>query len=1227
MRMCKLQKRLYTQTIWGQYNNIGIKISKLRLSLITIFPFQSRGLNLEFINIINYNFQANDGNNVSDFAFGFKLIQYINANGIIYINYITDIDLPVMCLPRLDYYGTITVDGLQKVLISRFANHSGINFKYNNDDDNNTIISLPTACKGDLYIAIGKSTVKIIHNECSEDLLWVLLTMGLKYFHILSIIANVKKIAYYKGKWYNLVYNKPRIRNHKYGFRKLLRHAKNLFNIYENRKCTIVNNIIDGFNMGEINASSEIVLNLYTALNYNNVLNITAVANRLAYNKNSHNSFESVITENDINDINLTYTDRCLFDYTIHYNANYGMDLLTKEDLLLIWYKGMNNTLKSVNTNVKILKNIGNLIIEIIENKLINTLNIIKTNLDSNNSSWEQEFSIYEQVQADIDKIFTTSGLCQHIDQVNCLSELSHKNRLSYIGEGNLALQTAKATVRNIYQWHFGKVCPIESPEGRNIGLVATLASYASISSNGHIITGYYKVHNGLISRNVIYLDYYNERKYYITLFNNTNKHANGLDKNNGYINNNNNNIATLHLPLCNQVFSCATNLIPFLNYNDPTRALMAANMQRQAIPLITPQAPLISTTEESSIMANTHYNIIAHCNSIVIEVSSVKIIIYEIKYKRYKIYLLAKSNNSNQGTYFKLRTSIDFLQVLSPGDIIAECQSSDNGDISLGANLLVAFTCWNGFNYEDSILISESVVSNGVLDSLHIIELETKICDTQFGREWLTNDLKMVPIEHYWYLPKDGIIENGWVVCENDILVGKLSPYSSVEDLQINENKANKQIKGKLVNESKGKQNKDEYNGSNVRNTSLRVPTGIALASVLEVCKIYSSKPLELDGSYEEYIINLNITIKKYAERWYALTSQVFQINPYVNTSILLKDKAIQYGLEMLYKRYINDLKQLEQHMFEKFGNRLAAEGNVYQHVLESIKIKLLIRKSIQTGDKVCGRHGNKGVISKIIPREDMPFMSDGTPVDIVLNPLGVPSRMNLGQILEANFGLISYKFGIEFKQMLWIYEHGNNKEYAFNMILSKVYEIHPNSIILSFDKVLNLIHNLANGVNISCPLFNTSIDKLMQRFNKRLSLSNFNGQLQLYDGRTGLPFDSESTVGIIYIFKLNHLVDDKIHARNTGPRSLVTQQPLKGKANKGGQRLGEMEIWALQSYGAANTIREALTAKCDDVIARHALHESILNDQLSFKTSWNESLLVLLRELFAMCINVKLK
>ncbi|MFP3039926.1 MAG: hypothetical protein ACKESA_01270, partial [Candidatus Hodgkinia cicadicola] len=403
--------------------------------------------------------------------------------------------------------------------------------------------------------------------------------------------------------------------------------------------------------------------------------------------------------------------------------------------------------------------------------------------------------------------------------------------------------------------------------------------------------------------------------------------------------------------------------------------------MQKQAIPLTIPQTPLIRTGEESTITSNTYYNIITHSNSIVIDVNPTKIIIYETNYNKYKIYLLSKPNKSNQETCLRLRPIVNTSQILNPGNIIAECQSSSNGNISLGANLLVAFMCWNGFNYEDSVLISESVVSNGTLDSLHIMELKTKINKTQFGKEWLTNDLKMVPIKHYWYLPKDGIVKSGWVVRENDILVGKLSPKSLDKKFQINEEEENKKSKEVKNKDEKNKELevikedeetvidecKHEYDEDNVKDTSLRVPTGITLASVLEINKTYSPKRLELDGSYEEYIINLDIIIRKYIKKWSLVK---FQINPYVNGPILLNNE-----LKTLYKKYINDLKRLEQRLFEKFGSRLTANNNVCQYTLESISIKLLIRKSIQTGDKISGRHGNKGVISKIVPREDMPF------------------------------------------------------------------------------------------------------------------------------------------------------------------------------------------------------------------------------------------------------------
>ncbi len=611
-------------------------------------------------------------------------------------------------------------------------------------------------------------------------------------------------------------------------------------------------------------------------------------------------------------------------------------------------------------------------------------------------------------------------------------------------------------------------------------------------------------------------------------------------------------------------------------------------------------------------------------------------------------MYVIPKPSKTNQDSCLRLRPVVNSLQLVRKGEVLAECQSSDNGEMSLGANLSVAFMCWDGFNYEDSILISKRIIEEGILDSIHIMELEIKVNRTQFGNDLLTNEIKQIPFIHRKCLLENGIIELGSMVFKGDVLVGKLSPIFDVND---------NNIFASFNSENKQSVITSEHIKSKMLNTSCYVPEGVHCASVLEINRMSLKDNVNniIDGSYERYILGFNIATKTYIKKCCKLIKHGMIIKTNLGFKFVptvLLDKEIENMLSLFDKHYISCLMKIQKDLLNAFLARLDDDNNnnnnnnnnninnnnisnynadmnnanTYQ-VLEVIKIKLLIRRSIQTGDKLCGRHGNKGVISKIVPKQDMPFMADGTIVDIVLNPLGVPSRMNLGQILEASLGLISYRFRMEFKQVLQLYEHSKDKAHALKMLYAKIYEIYPNAIALSSDGVLRLAYELVNGIGISCSLFNASMNELIKKFSKRLSFPDISGQFQLYNGKTGLPFDRKSAVGIIYVFKLNHLIDDKMHARSTGPYSVITQQPLKGKAYKGGQRLGEMEIWALQGYGVAYTIKEIISAKCDDIISRDILHDSILNNTPLLILTWGESLLLLIKELFAMCLEIVFK
>ncbi len=824
----------------------------------------------------------------------------------------------------------------------------------------------------------------------------------------------------------------------------------------------------------------------------------------------------------------------------------------------------------------------------------------------------------YKKNQDEVKKLFCSSNLCQYLDQVNSLSVLSQQNKITCIKEKSLTTKITEFTARDVERWHLAKICPIESPEGQNIGLVLSLASYAGIDINGYITTGYFKVYNKIITNDVVYLNFFDEKKYVIAIPSkwDLDKYVFCVDSNKVKVVEAENTM--LVIPAWSQVFSPAVCLIPFLGHNDPTRALMAANMQKQAIPLLFPQSPLIGTGEETTIMEASNQNVVVKSESIVYSVDSKKIIIYNPTTACYRAYNLLKSMKTNQEMCFRLRVVVNRGQVLRPGSIIAECQSSYDGEMSLGINLMAAFMCWKGLSYEDSIVLSDRVISKGLFNSLHVLDLEVKVYETNYGAEWLTNKPVGVSKKTYQHLGPNGIAKKGWILREGDILVGKSTP---IKDNNLY-NKNN--IDDKATNKGINSKDKDKF----IKNTSFKIPMGISYATILEVSRTNDrGNDWYLEGIYEEYLYRKFVITKTYVRRCYMLLNRLMLSlgKDLEQFSFVLSEENIRNGLMLLKKNYIRTLKNLDSVLFNKFNNRLLSETTkLDQKVLEIITITLLVKRSIKVGDKICGRHGNKGVISRIVPEKDMPFMDDGTTVDVILNPLGVPSRMNIGQLLEANFGLISYKLGLEFKRILDLYYWSKNENYLWS-IIPKLKELYPNIKNYTKDVILLLVSELSKGVKVSCSNFNFDVDKNIKHWTERLGLQDWNGQIQLYDGKTGLPFERKTTVGVIYMLKLNHLVDNKMWFRSTGPYSVVTQQPLKGKANRGGQRLGEMEVWALQSYGAAFVTNEALTAKSDDVKARKKLHDNLLAGLPLLINYQNESMLVLLKELFAMGVDIE--
>ncbi|PIM96856.1 DNA-directed RNA polymerase subunit beta [Candidatus Hodgkinia cicadicola] len=1229
-----LQNRLYKNVLWGCYNNEGIKKSKLELILRPLFPVNLKYWSLELIRPSNF---IRD-EKITSFGLELNVVSYCLDKGILFINSQYDLDVPLMDLPRPSKDGIVTINGTKKTLITQLIKQSAVLF-----DRENKFISMKDKDVG--YLKINGS--KIIHNNHESDLFASLLALRTKHSHIFKGTSGTHDVGFYKGTWHRLTWNNPKQNEFKYSSRRSLRCKKILTECLETNKVIITGAYVNVSKTPVVNIGENIILDKNTALNYSGSITITKSFNVLNVIKELEETTfrgETQITCEEIKNVELTFPGRILLNDLTRNHLDFGLEWLTKKDLILILNEILvnQNGFKHTGCNVRMIRGSGDVIIDVIKKTLEPVLCVEDLDVPTDDVMMIGKlFDSVKKIQSDVDEFFGSSNLCQYLDQVNSLSELSHKSKLTCLGEGGLTSQNVEITIRDTKKWHLAKICPIESPEGHNIGLVLALSAYANVDVNGYILTGYYRTYNGLINRNVIYLNHFESKRLNVSLSSNKTQEKWLMCLNWNGIKVTDRGIIDLSLISDVQMFSHAVRLIPFLGHNDPTRALMAANMLKQAIPPLNPRSPLVGTGEEDKVMRDTGHNVVACNNGKVINVDSKRVVVYEPRGRKQRVYILPQPTKSNQEMCQRLRAVVDLGQTLKQGDVIAECQSSCDGEMSLGANLLVAFMCWEGYNFEDSVIISNNVVNKGIFKSLHIIDLKTDVKRTPSGNEWLSPNITDIPIKYRRCLDSNGIVKVNSNVHEDDVLVGKLVPSSDAERKikefkeirgdELNSDSGNNNDNGMITNvgdgnymSNEGKDRNGEFSPELVHNTSLRVPKGIDYATVLEVERSSDDDKDYQDKDLEDYIHRYNVVTKKYIRRCCMLL-QVDNIKkPLTLSSFLSENKVIQNGLNLLHKNYLSYLNKLEVNMLSKFNNRLVNESqNVGSKILETIRIKLLVHKSIKVGDKICGRHGNKGVISKIVPKEDMPFMNDGTPIDIILNPLGVPSRMNIGQLLEATFGLISYKFGLEFKNVLNMYNKTNDDR-ILERVIPKLTELYPNINNLTKNMILILLAKLSQGVKISCPLFEVSFESCLKDFNNRL-LINSGRKIQLYDGKTGLPFGRTTFVGIIYVLKLNHLVDDKIHARSTGPYSVVAQQPLKGKNNLGGQRLGEMEVWALQSYGVAYFLNESLAAKCDDIVARHEIKDNFLEERSTHKLYQTEGMAVLVKELFSMCIEIE--
>lgn len=869
----------------------------------------------------------------------------------------------------------------------------------------------------------------------------------------------------------------------------------------------------------------------------------------------------------------------------------------------------------------------------------------------------------YKSLMSIINEFFGTSQLSQFMDQTNPLAEITHKRRVSALGPGGLTRSRAGFEVRDVHKTHYGKICPIETPEGQNIGLISSLATYATINKYGFLETPYRKVVNGEVTDEIHYLSAIEELKHNIAQV--TAK----LDKNKHFVDNLLNARKNGESALVSkdeidymdvspkQLVSVAAALIPFLENDDANRALMGSNMQRQAVPLLKNEAPLIGTGMEVTVGQDSSAIIRARRGGIVERVDGTRIVIRaeenengDIDSIGVDIYNLVKYQKSNQNTCINQRPIVKVGDKITKGDVIADGPSTDLSELALGRNVFVAFMPWNGYNFEDSILVSERIVRDDVFTSIHIEEFEAIARDTRLGQEEITRDIPNVSEEHLRYLDENGIIHIGAEVKAGDILVGKVTPKT--ESPLTPEEKLLRAIFGEKASE--------------VRDSSLRLPPGVR-GTVIDV-RTFTRRGVsksERALALERFAINkvtknhddqLKI-ISKYAYdkvRELLLGEVVESSGKKKEMTLKPKDKITADVLKKLDDYLLWDIKVANSATMKKIQSlkncldkekvdlesalkknieKIKSGEDIPQGALKVVKVYVATMLKLQPGDKMAGRHGNKGVISKIMPVEDMPFMEDGTPIDIVLNPLGVPSRMNVGQIFETHMGWAVMKLGQKVAEALKEFKKGGKDLDFLRETLLDIYqkdERHDpqvTSLIKSMnkDELFELCENLKNGIPVATPVFDGIKEVDINRWLEKAKL-NTSGQVKLIDGKTGEFFDREVTVGVMYMMKLDHLVDNKIHARSIGPYSLVTQQPLGGKSHFGGQRFGEMECWALEAYGAAYILQEMLTIKSDDVPGRIKVYESIVKGEHVFDYGTPESFNVMLKELQSLCLNIEL-
>ncbi|MDR1935282.1 MAG: DNA-directed RNA polymerase subunit beta, partial [Candidatus Accumulibacter sp.] len=853
-------------------------------------------------------------------------------------------------------------------------------------------------------------------------------------------------------------------------------------------------------------------------------------------------------------------------------------------------------------------------------------------------------------ISAAVKEFFGSSQLSQFMDQTNPLSEITHKRRVSALGPGGLTRERAGFEVRDVHPTHYGRVCPIETPEGPNIGLINSLALFARTNAYGFLETAYRKVIDGKVTDQIEYLSAIEEGNYIVAQAN----AALGAD---GEL--------LDELVTCRekgetilaeparvhymdvapgQIVSVAASLIPFLEHDDANRALMGANMQRQAVPCLRPEKPVVGTGIERTVAVDSGTAVQAlrggqvdyvDASRIVVRVNDEETVPGEVGVD---IYNLVKYTRSNQNTNINQRPLVAVGDTIAKGDVVADGASTDKGELALGQNMLIAFMPWNGYNFEDSILISERVVAEDRFTSIHIEELTVVARDTKLGAEEITRDIASLGEAQLSRLDESGIVYIGAEVDAGDVLVGKVTPKGETQ--LTPEEKLLRAIFGEKA--------------SDVKDTSLRVPSGIA-GTVIDV-QVFTREGIErdkraqsiIDDHLRGYKLDLADQMRIVERDAFARVERLILgkkanggpkrlakgseisheylggVDPHHWFDIRMTDEDVAQQLESLREGLEQTRKDFDL-AFEEKRKKLTQGDELPPGVQKMVKVYVAVKRRLQSGDKMAGRHGNKGVVSRIVAVEDMPYMVDGRPVDIVLNPLGVPSRMNVGQVLEVHLGLAAKGLGFKIGEMLR--RRASAKE--LRGFLGKVYNSngrHENLDELDDQEIAEMAANLEAGVPFATPVFDGAQEEEIKEM-LRLAGMPESGQMTLYDGRTGDPFERQVTVGYMHMLKLHHLVDDKMHARSTGPYSLVTQQPLGGKAQFGGQRFGEMEVWALEAYGASYVLQEMLTVKSDDVNGRTKVYENIVKGDHKIDAGMPESFNVLVKEIRSLAIDIDLE